>query len=122
MRPMPPHPVPPTPPHPNCVLVSPPQAYAGNRAPVPIFIHLPWMDQAKNQEYVAKFMDYALAQPNTWVSERGRCLCLCCVGISQVWQRMRAGRQRRQAAQAHAYSYHVRMLPPHPPPRCCCSL
>jgi hypothetical protein len=45
-----------------------PQAYAGNRAPVPIYIHLPWMNQAKHQEYVAKFMDYALAQPNTWVS------------------------------------------------------
>ena len=47
-----------------------PQAYEGNRAPVPIYMHMPWMTQTANQKYVQKFMDYALHKPDqdVWVS------------------------------------------------------
>ncbi len=47
-----------------------PQAYEGNRAPVPIYMHMPWMTQTANQKYVQKFMDYALNKPDqdVWVS------------------------------------------------------
>jgi hypothetical protein len=50
------------------------QAYAGNRAPVPIYMHTPWMSQADNQAGVSQFIDYALAQgaasgqDDVWVS------------------------------------------------------
>lgn len=31
-------------------------------------MHLPWMSQASNQQYVSKFMDYVLAKDDVWVS------------------------------------------------------
>lgn len=39
-------------------------AYNGNRAPVPIYMHMPWMTQSANQKYVQKFMDYVLDKPD----------------------------------------------------------
>ena len=114
-------------------------------------MHLPWMDQAKNQEYVAKFMDYALAKPDTWVSEPGRDrgegksgrkgseanLCWGGVRVGRVWQRW-AGRQLGRACSAspplwcgqgwtgsqrqHVPTLHTFPVPPRLPRCCCCSL
>lgn len=55
---------------------TPLQAYDGNRAPVPIYMHMPWMTQSANQKYVQKFMDYVLDKPDqdVWVSPT------CCFG------------------------------------------
>lgn len=55
---------------PTPALPPPPQAYEGNRAPVPIYMHMPWMTQTANQKYVQKFMDYVLDKPDqdVWVS------------------------------------------------------
>ncbi|KAI3430406.1 hypothetical protein D9Q98_005001 [Chlorella vulgaris] len=39
-------------------------AYGGNRAPMPIFIHTPWL--AKNRDAVAAFADYALSRPDVY--------------------------------------------------------
>lgn len=39
-------------------------AYNGNRAPLPIFIHTPWLGDNVND--VKKFAKYALAKPNTY--------------------------------------------------------
>ncbi|PRW33708.1 polysaccharide deacetylase [Chlorella sorokiniana] len=39
-------------------------AYEGNRAPVPLFVHGPWLQD--NVEDVAQFVDYALAKPGTF--------------------------------------------------------
>ncbi|PSC73088.1 Polysaccharide deacetylase domain-containing [Micractinium conductrix] len=41
-------------------------AYCGNRAPMPIFIHTPWLVKDDNLKGVQKFADYALSQPNVY--------------------------------------------------------
>ncbi|KAL4440382.1 hypothetical protein ABPG75_003383 [Micractinium tetrahymenae] len=41
-------------------------AYSGNRAPIPIYMHKPWMVEDSNQKYVQQFMDYALQKGDVW--------------------------------------------------------
>ncbi|KAL4421045.1 hypothetical protein ABPG77_007520 [Micractinium sp. CCAP 211/92] len=42
-------------------------AYSGNRAPLPIFIHTPWLTSGTNLAGVKKFVGYALSKPNTYL-------------------------------------------------------
>lgn len=42
-------------------------AYKGNRAPLPIFIHTPWLTSGDNLSGVKKFVEYALSKPNTYL-------------------------------------------------------
>ncbi|KAI7844630.1 hypothetical protein COHA_001720 [Chlorella ohadii] len=42
-------------------------AYNGNRAPLPIFIHTPWLANKESLRGVMRFVDYALAQPDTYL-------------------------------------------------------
>lgn len=41
-------------------------AYKGNRAPIPIYMHKPWMVEDSNQKYVQEFMDYVLQNDDVW--------------------------------------------------------
>lgn len=43
------------------------QAYGGNRAPVTVGVHKPWMSKQHHSKDLGKFMDYALAHPDVWV-------------------------------------------------------
>ncbi|KAL4422676.1 hypothetical protein ABPG75_008873 [Micractinium tetrahymenae] len=40
------------------------EAYSGNRAPFPVFIHTPWLE--KNRDDMEKFVDYARSQPGVY--------------------------------------------------------
>lgn len=40
------------------------EAYKGNRAPFPVFIHTPWLE--KNRDDMEKFADYARSQPGVY--------------------------------------------------------
>ncbi|KAI7844629.1 hypothetical protein COHA_001719 [Chlorella ohadii] len=42
-------------------------AYSGNRAPIPIFIHTPWLQDKESLKGLKRFVDYALAQPDTYL-------------------------------------------------------
>ncbi|PRW60004.1 polysaccharide deacetylase [Chlorella sorokiniana] len=42
-------------------------AYGGNRAPIPIFIHTPWLQNKEHLKGIQKFVDYALQQQDTYL-------------------------------------------------------
>ncbi|PRW59662.1 polysaccharide deacetylase [Chlorella sorokiniana] len=42
-------------------------AYNGNRAPIPIFIHTPWLANRDQLKGVMRFVDYALQQEDTYL-------------------------------------------------------
>lgn len=42
------------------------EAYAGNRAPFPIFIHIYWLKEGDNQEQLKRFIDYTLTKPDVY--------------------------------------------------------
>ncbi|KAL4422675.1 hypothetical protein ABPG75_008872 [Micractinium tetrahymenae] len=41
-------------------------AYEGNRAPLPIFIHTPWLESSNHLDRLRDFADYALPKPNVY--------------------------------------------------------
>lgn len=41
-------------------------AYNGNRAPLPIFIHTPWLESSNHLERLKDFADYALSKPDVY--------------------------------------------------------
>ncbi|PRW32927.1 peritrophic membrane chitin binding [Chlorella sorokiniana] len=41
-------------------------AYAGNRAPMPLFIHTPHLANATRLRQYQKFVDYALGKSDVW--------------------------------------------------------
>lgn len=42
-------------------------AYAGNRAPLPIFVHEPWLKAGSNLADLKRFVDYALKKPDVYL-------------------------------------------------------
>ncbi|PRW32547.1 polysaccharide deacetylase isoform A [Chlorella sorokiniana] len=42
-------------------------AYAGNRAPLPIFVHEPWLQEGSNLAGLKQFVDYALKKPDVYL-------------------------------------------------------
>jgi hypothetical protein len=42
------------------------KAYAGNRAPVPMYFHSPWLSEPNTMKDVQKFIKYAASKPNTY--------------------------------------------------------
>ncbi|KAL4451906.1 hypothetical protein ABPG75_007568 [Micractinium tetrahymenae] len=42
------------------------EAYAGNRAPFPIFIHIYWLKEGDSQEQLKRFIDYTLTKPDVY--------------------------------------------------------
>ncbi|KAL4448990.1 hypothetical protein ABPG77_007707 [Micractinium sp. CCAP 211/92] len=41
-------------------------AYKGNRAPLPIFIHTPWLERSNHLDRLKDFADYALSKPDVY--------------------------------------------------------
>ncbi|KAI7842639.1 hypothetical protein COHA_003743 [Chlorella ohadii] len=42
------------------------RSYAGNRAPMPVFIHIYWLQAEDNTQQLKDFIDYTLAKPNVY--------------------------------------------------------
>ena len=42
------------------------KAYAGNRAPTPMYFHSPWLAEPSTMKAVQKFIKYAASKPNTY--------------------------------------------------------